>query len=89
MVASLSMKHSVRIIILTTLNKFWIFSLNEVIYLNLSESLNLLALRLLAPHEAQAFTAFSNSIFSKYSPKTSQIQFLEEASTGQGVGATP
>ena len=54
---------------------------------------------ILAPHGAQAFIAFSYStttttllyysIFSKYSPKTSENQFLEEALTGLCVIAIP
>ena len=64
-----------------------------------------LLLDLLAPHGALAVTAFSyppttttttittttttTSIFSKYSPQTSQIQAVEEASTGLCVGVSP
>ena len=55
---------------------------------------------LLALHGALAVTAFSypttttttttiTSIFSKHSPQTSQIQAVEEASTGLCVGVSP
>ena len=34
-------------------------------------------------------TTTTTTIFSKYSPQTSQIQFLEEASTGRCIEAIP
>ena len=40
-------------------------------------------------HSVSLFYYYSLTIFSKYSPQTSQIQFLEEASTGLFVGAIP
>ena len=58
-----------------------------------------LPIGLLASHGAQAVIVFNYSthlyysttitVFSKYSSQTFQIQFLEEASTGQCVGANP
>ena len=55
---------------------------------------------LLAPNGALAVTAFSyptttttitttTSIFSKYSPQTSQVQAVEEGLTGTWVGVIP
>ena len=69
-------------------------------FIILSSSSYIHVQHLLAPHGALAVTAFSyppttitttttTSIFSKYSPQTSQIQAVEEASTGLCVGVSP